>query len=198
MTKSQFYIVFLIILLVLGTWVAYTYLISDSSRVWENGEVLELNTFTGEGYRFSYSDGYVLSEDDSVFLEHYNDLVSVVVLMTEADQRSLEAGERQNGEGPPTIQIYRFENRDSLTLEEWLEANQQVSNINLALGEGEMGEVSGLPALLYETDGLYAARNAVFSDQAGEMIYLLRGEFLFRDLELYQEYQLIKDSFEIF
>jgi len=197
MTRTSFYTVFSMILLALGALIIYGYVATDTTETQENGGVLELNTFSGEGYSFEYSDGYALIEDDSVFLEHYEDLLSVVILMTEADQRSLDTGERQNGEGPPTIQIYRFENRNSLTLEEWLEANQQVSNINLAFSETEEGAVAGVPAVLYETDGLYAARNAVFSDQARGVIYLLRGEFLSRDGELYQNYQTIKDSFEI-
>lgn len=95
----------------------------------------------------------------------------------------------EGGETPPTISILVFDPKLSSSatvtatsttvadkIKNWASDNNSFTNINLANGQVEEVEIDGVPAIKYETDGLYA--QDVYIARFGGLMYLFVGQHL--------------------
>jgi hypothetical protein len=149
------------------------------------------------GYSFEYRtapEGYLVQRIESP--ESYGKLLEGIVLILNEDYQSIERGEREGGEGPPTINVFLFENPEGYLPLEWLEAYPQFSNLGLQLSEPTQTVVAGKEAFTYEADGLYVSRNFIFSDDSNR-IFFLSGSFMDRDSRLYGDFGDVVESFEL-
>lgn len=148
------------------------------------------------GIAFAYEpgpDGYRLIRPETE--DEYPSLLASFVLMQEADYQSVERGERDGGEGPPTINVLVFENEDGLDPKTWAEGNNAISGIGLVLsGEPESGSISGAPALHYIADGLYATDTYVVA--SGEHIYLLTGSYIEAESKIHSDFETFLSSIQ--
>lgn len=126
-------------------------------------------------------DGYVVQEIQS------NDtgigLLRTIVLIREGDVERIPEG----GEGPPTITIQVFENRERQQPRMWADAHEQYSTINLAMGEIKEIVVGGANAIRYMADGLYVSDNIVVAH--GNKTYVISGMFLDEDSSIRRDFE---------
>jgi hypothetical protein len=148
------------------------------------------------GYSFLYRtapDGYVIQEIDGT--ANYDDLIEGLVITLEEDHKSLLSGEREGGEGPPTINIFVFRNTDSASLSNWIERHPSITNIPLRTSDFNQSTVAGQSAIEFEVDGLYPARNVAFLHN--DLVYFISGSYLTRDSALYRDFPMLVASFEL-
>lgn len=176
-----------LVVLALGAGIFY----SLSTR----GENVEAKLYTDEvlGISFEYPVGYAgLEMSNSTSTP---EIIKTVVFIEEAEYQSILNGERDGGEGPPSLVILGHSNPSGLSPDAWAEANAPFSSYNLKMGEVTEIEVDGERAISYESDGLYPNRNVIFAYNG--RIYLLNGSYLERDSEIYRDFDRLIDSIEL-
>jgi len=140
---------------------------------------------------FEYPENYVSLRQN---LYSAPSLEETILVMQKTDYESVLNGERSEGEGPASIVFQRFTNPQGLSPRAWVEKNIEYSSYNLVIGEPIDGLVGGQKAFIYQGDGLYATRNAAFS--LGDKIYLISGQFIDRDSDLYRDYDKVLNSIQ--
>ncbi len=141
---------------------------------------------------FAYPEGYVLLEQNMTGLPNLN---KTLVVMQEEDYASIQRGEREGGEGPATITLQEYKNPEKLTARAWAEKYVHLSNLVTMGGVVTESEIEGLPAIRYNSDGLYADRNVIFVKD--EFLYFLSGAYLDQDSDLYRDFDKILESIKI-
>src|SRR5690606_17248823 len=102
----------LIVTLAIGLFVGFFYWNSQRQHV-ETWALYESDTL---GFTFEYRtdpNGYIINELDKENID-YDNLIEGLILMLESDYQSVLSGERDGGEGPPTINIFAFSNPNNL------------------------------------------------------------------------------------
>ncbi len=115
----------------------------------------EMRSYSNSMHRisFQYPSSYTLREDDATF---QGTSIHVVTL---SDTEAL-AQAPQNGEGPPSINV-SISSTTATSTESWIRTSS-ASNFALAATTTLSSmTVNGMPALSYQSDGLYATNNVV-------------------------------------
>ena len=177
-------IIIALVVAALGIGLYYTFFVEESPA--------KDNRITDEalGLSFEYLDGYAALEVGAGTTTP--EIIKTIVFMDEAEYQSIINGEREGGEGPPSIIILGQNNPENLSPETWAAANPGLSSYELRTGETRSVTVDGREALQYEADGLYANRNVIFTED--EKIYLVNGSFLDRDSEIYRDFDRFVES----
>lgn len=180
---------FLIILAVIVVIVA-GFLFAKSSPSGVNN--VELTTFSSSelGLEFNYkagSDGYVLEEMSSSAVG--SGPMKTLVLTRSEDKLS---GVPVGGEGPPTITLNIFDNKNKQWPQTWVDTHTQYSNINLKITNPVETSIGGAKAIRYMADGLYVSDNVVITH--GDSVYMVSGMFLEEDSNLRRDFQPLLDS----
>lgn len=139
---------------------------------------------------FEYLEGYAALEVGSG--TSTPEIIKTIVLMEESEYQSIINGEREGGEGPPSIIIVGHENPQNLSPEAWAQAFPQISTYELKRGEVERIEVDGKEAIQYEADGLYANRSVVFVNNG--KAYIVNGSYLEKDSKIYKDFEKLVGS----
>ena len=154
---------------------------------WNAGDKPEVGRYRDENLGLSFE----YDEENYVVLERAPgqanpDLIKTFILIQKDDYSSLQSGEREGGEAPPYITLSVYRNPLGLSPETWAEANGNISNLPLIMGQTGREEVDGREAISYDADGLYPNRNIIFPD--GGYIYHLNGSYPDRDSALYRDF----------
>jgi hypothetical protein len=177
-----------IILSIIIFFVVFAYFTTNSEeKLSDNLVVYESERF---GFQFSYrdgADGYVLEK-----IGEEGEFAEIIILIPTIDYQSIIRGEREGGEGPPTINIFVTNNLDDRTLTQWTMDNQQVTNVHLVTSDILETSVHGREAISYSADGLYPSRNIVINN--GSLIFYFSGSYLEIDSAIFRDFQSIIDS----
>jgi len=141
---------------------------------------------------FSYQigrNGYVFFADELFEKAKQSDpnLVRILVLIEERENQAL-LRDIENGvarEGPPQITIFVINNKEKLTLENWLKQSP-ISNFKQIIGEAKDTTLGDKNALSYESDGLY--RNETVVSASDDYIYVFNVTFNSREDKIYKDF----------
>lgn len=133
---------------------------------------------------FEIPEGYIIKER-----------IDTIIIMREEDYQSLQSGEREGGEGPPTITIRVIDNPNNPSALDWVEQYPPQSNYNLKTSEVTERTISGYKAISYEADGLYPNRNVII--ETDYRLYYINGQYLDKNSELYRDFEPLVNSIEI-
>lgn len=128
--------------------------LSFSYRSGVDGYVL-MSTSTGMSVDPEFKAGYMLTR------------ASDIVALAEVDVPT---------EGAPTMQVRVYENARSQSLQNWTQTHPLETNIELALESSVAAEVSGVPAIMFKADGLYAS--LVYVVQKNSLIYVFTTAYI--------------------
>lgn len=98
------------------------------------------------------------------------------------------------GEGAPALTIDIFRDANESNVREWLESND-VSNINLMMGDVLETKVDSEDALAYEWDGLYRGRSVAFEYEGS--IVLISGTYLEASDPIYEDFDQLVSSIKL-
>ena len=107
-----------------------------------------------------------------------------VVLMETTEAQML--ANREDSEGPPTITVQVYENKDAESAAAWIETHPLQSNNELKIGEPKDVVVGGVPAIEYLVDGLYRIDTIIVAHDSS--IYVVTGSYL-------EENSLVRSQF---
>lgn len=196
-------IVLILLIVLVGGFVVFTSYFDQSEPEDEVvGEVpgrdVYLSQFANQslGITFDYPDGpdgYVIDDLTSVVDAESQDVpvVAAYRIMNKAEKQELE-NSTGGREGAPAMQLTVYQNDESMSASEWIDAFSGRSNIALRRGEVAdtvVGEASGVQ---YQTDGLYAADNFVVV-QDGH-VYHFVGAYLEPESIIHQDFKALVDS----
>ncbi|MES2966685.1 MAG: hypothetical protein V4668_02775 [Patescibacteria group bacterium] len=153
----------------------------------------ETYTLPEEGLTFVYpagNDGYTVLEMPDTLSEPMP--VRTLRLLPTSDYQDEQS--RVGGEGSPSWMLSIYANDQKLQPAQWVEANAQVSNIPLALGQPVEAIVGGANAVTYRIDGLYPTQVYVIAQ--ANLIYVAQVSFMDETARTYTEHEAWINSFE--
>ncbi len=141
-------------------------------------------TSTTYGISFQYPASYTLREDDATF---QGTSIHVVTL---SDTEAL-AQAPLNGEGPPSINV-SISSTTATSTESWIRTSS-VSNFALAATTTLSSmTVNGMPALSYQSDGLYSTNNVVLLQ--GGRAYHFSVAWITREDDIIEDFEQLLDT----
>lgn len=157
-------------------------------RAYENNQV---------GLRFEYRvepDGYILIDQEEEYVSDET-LVEHISLFDTSDYLELVVSSVPR-EGPPGITVFMFSNPTNRSPEEWVNANERFSNIQLALTDIVDTTVSGMPAVRYTTDGLYTTDNVVVTHENHSIMF--SGGYAYEDAVIRDDFEELLNSVSLY
>lgn len=158
-------------------------------------QVVGVHLDTEVGFRFEYPkgpDGYLDTGEGFTFSDDPS-FIKGIMLVNKKEYEAMKENTEPR-EGPPTIQIQVYRNPERQQSAVWLDSHPQETNINLAVSEPGEASVGGVTALRFTADGLYASD--VYVVTVGEYVFLLRGEYIDKNSDIYRTFTDIVDNFE--
>ncbi len=136
-------------------------------------------------------DGYTV-EDVTNLNTTEPTVVKAYSIINTKEKAELESSDTAR-EAPPTIQLVVYRNEQNQSANMWVDANPQLSNTGLLMGEIDRDAVvGGANAVRYTIDGLYMADNVVVAN--GGYIYYFSGSYLEADSYIRQDFTALIDS----
>ncbi len=150
---------------------------TDHEQISRDGESWTRYRNDDLGLRFEYRvepDGFTLVEQDESVTGHAALVEHVTLVRTDEYIELLTSSVPR--EGPPAITVMVFDNPSALTPREWATENPNVSNSTRTLSAMREVSFSGVPAVRYTSDGLYATDTIIAANNG--RIYLIAGSYI--------------------
>jgi len=153
--------------------------------------------YTDKEYPLSFAfntglDTYAFFADKYLELARKNEpnLLRMLILIEEGENQEL-VKDIKNGvarEGPRGITIFVVNNKEKLTVINWLKQSP-ISNFGGIIGETTEMAIGGNPALSYKSDGLYTNETVV--TVLGDYIYVFNVTFNSVEDNIYKDFQTL-------
>jgi hypothetical protein len=140
------------------------------------------------GYEFRYRvapAGYIPFSTEGMSIDP--DFVSGIILMSEDESEELAATPDLAREYPPTMQVRVYQNTGDQSSRDWALSHPLESNIELAMSEPQVVMVGHSEALLYTSDGLYAA--SVYVVTNSDFVYVFTGAYIDSDSSIVKDFR---------
>jgi hypothetical protein len=182
-------IIGLCVLLAIGGYFA----ISKNSN--PNGlNVKDTNAYENDDYgiAFSFPEKYVLEEREVGTPQEQH---HTITLITKADKEEMSKSTSTPREGPMAITIDIYSNPRNTSLEQWLSESPD-SGMDRIIGGFSTTTIGGLPAVAYQSDGLYTANNIVMMH--GTKIVKISMTFLRAEDEIWKDFPVVLQSLRFY
>jgi len=140
------------------------------------------------GYEFKYRTaplGYVSFDTEGMSVDP--DFVAGVILMSEVERDELAATPDLAREYPPTMQVRVYKNTASESARDWAMSHPLESNIELAMSAPQAVMLGHREAVLYTSDGLYAA--SVYVVTNNNFVYVFTGAYLDTEAAIFKDFR---------
>lgn len=152
----------------------------------EQGTAAKRYTNFAHDFRFTYPEGYVLTEQEVGTDERGHYQIMLV--------RAEDATPPENGEGPTAVTIDVYQNNlDTLSVMDWMN-NVSASNYKLGNGTSVKASVGEQDATSYTWSGLYEGRTTVLAYK--DDLIAISVTWMAPEDEIIDTYEHVLDSFE--
>ncbi len=142
------------------------------------------------GFRFAYSAGYYLRENQNVGTAERPQLSVVLVEDTQENRDVLDGKAPEGREGPTSITVDAYQNPNQLSAKAWAE---QDTNWNIGSKQTSPVTVGGIEGVSYTWDGLYPGKSAIVT--RGRYAYVVSVTWMTPEDAILQAYDSLLKSF---